>query len=60
MSWIELGQNRKRVREGLREAWVDEVVVCWATAFDELAAAMHAFGYRADIPRKRARAYGGC
>ena len=45
MSWIELRENRERVREALREGYVDEVVACRATAFDELAGAMKAFGY---------------
>lgn len=45
MSWIELRENQHRVREALREGYVDEVVACRATAFDELAGAMTAFGY---------------
>jgi hypothetical protein len=45
MSWIYLHENRKRVREALRKGQVDEVVTLRATAFDELAATMHAFGY---------------
>ena len=45
MSWIKLTENRERVRAALLDGYVDEVVMCRATAFDELAAAMHAFGY---------------
>lgn len=45
MSWIELRENQHRVREALREGYVDEVIACRATAFDELAGAMTAFGY---------------
>jgi len=41
MSWIELRQNRQRVRGALREGYVDEVVACRATAFDEMAGAMN-------------------
>jgi hypothetical protein len=45
MSWIYLRENRERVREALRQGRVDEVVPLRATAFDELAAVMHTFGY---------------
>lgn len=45
MAWIELRENRQRVRAALREGVVDEVVACRATAFDELAGAMQTFGY---------------
>jgi hypothetical protein len=45
MSWIQLRENRERVLEALSAGHADEVVMCQATAFDELAAAMHAFGY---------------
>ena len=45
MSWIKLRENRQRVRKALREGYVDEVVACRATAFDELAGAMNGFGY---------------
>ena len=45
MSWIYLHENRQRVREALQKGYVDEVVSLRATAFDELAAAMHEFGY---------------
>lgn len=45
MSWIYLHENRERVREALQKGHVDEVVTLRATAFDELAAAMHVFGY---------------
>jgi hypothetical protein len=45
MSWIQLRENQERVREALSAGHADEVVMCQATAFDELAAAMHAFGY---------------
>lgn len=45
MSWIKLTENQQRVREALLDGYVDEVVMCRATAFDELAAAMYAFGY---------------
>jgi len=45
VSWIELRENRQRVREALREGYVDEVVACRATAFDELVGAMNDFGY---------------
>jgi len=45
MSWIYLQENRERVREALLNGHVDEVVTLRATAFDELAAAMHTFGY---------------
>jgi hypothetical protein len=45
VSWIELRENRQRVRDALQEGYVDEVVACRATAFDELAGAMTAFGY---------------
>lgn len=45
MSWIQLRENRERVLEALSTGHADEVVVCQATAFDQLAAAMHAFGY---------------
>ena len=45
MGWIYLQENRERVREALLNGHVDEVVTLRATAFDELAAAMHTFGY---------------
>lgn len=45
MSWLELQENRQRVREALRQGYVDGVVACRATAFDELAGAMQTFGY---------------
>ena len=45
MGWIYLQENRERVREALRRGHVDEVVTLRATAFDELAATMHSFGY---------------
>jgi hypothetical protein len=45
MSWIQLRENRERVFDALSAGHVNEVVMCQATAFDELAAAMHAFGY---------------
>ena len=45
MSWIKLTENQERVREALLDGYVDEVVMCRATAFDELAGAMYAFGY---------------
>jgi len=45
MSWIYLQENRERVREALLNGHVDEVVTLRATAFDQLAAAMHTFGY---------------
>jgi hypothetical protein len=45
MSWIYLHENRERVRQALLKGYVDEVVTLRATAFDELAAAMHSFGY---------------
>jgi hypothetical protein len=45
MSWIYLRENRERVREALLNGCVDEVVTLRATAFDELAAAMHVFEY---------------
>jgi hypothetical protein len=45
MSWIYLQENRERVRAALLNGHVDEVVSLRATAFDELAAAMHTFGY---------------
>jgi hypothetical protein len=45
MSWIQLKENQDRVCEALSAGQVDEVIMCQATAFDELAAAMHAFGY---------------
>jgi hypothetical protein len=45
MSWIQLRENRERVLEALSSGHADEVVMCQATAFDELAAAMHTFGY---------------
>jgi hypothetical protein len=45
MGWIYLRENRDRVRQALLKGHVDEVVTLRATAFDELAAAMHAFGY---------------
>lgn len=45
MAWIELRENRQRVRAALREGAVDEVIACRATAFDELAGAMQTFGY---------------
>jgi hypothetical protein len=45
MGWIYLHENRQRVREELQKGRVDEVVTLRATAFDELAATMHQFGY---------------
>ena len=45
MSCIYLQENRDRVRQALLQGHVDEVVTWQATAFDELAAAMHTFGY---------------
>jgi len=45
MSWIYIQENRDRVREALLSGHVDEVITLRATAFDELAAAMHRFGY---------------
>ena len=45
MSWIYLHGNRERVREALQKGHVDKVVTLRATAFDELAAAMHVWGY---------------
>jgi len=45
MSWIYLRENQERVREALQRGRVDEVVTLRATAFDELAAMMHTFGY---------------
>jgi hypothetical protein len=51
VSWIELRENRKRVREALREGYADEVVACRATAFDELVGAMNAFGYWEQLER---------
>jgi len=45
MSWVYLQENRERVRVALLNGHVDEVVSLRATAFDELAAAMHTFGY---------------
>jgi hypothetical protein len=45
MGWIQLRENRQRVRKALQQGVVDEVIACRATAFDELAGAMHAFGY---------------
>jgi len=45
MGWIYLQENRERVRGALLNGHVDEVVMLRATAFDELAAAMHKFGY---------------
>jgi hypothetical protein len=45
MSWIQLRENRERVLEALSAGHVDEVSMCQATAFDELAASMHGFGY---------------
>jgi hypothetical protein len=45
MAWIQLRENRQRVRAALQEGAVDEVVACRATAFDELAGAMQTFGY---------------
>ena len=45
MSWLELRENQERVREALRQGYVDEVVACRATAFDELAGALNTFGY---------------
>ena len=45
MGWIYLQENRDRVRKALLKGHVDEVVTLRATAFDELAAAMHEFGY---------------
>lgn len=45
MSWIQLRENRERILEALSAGYADEVVMCQATAFDELAAAMHTFGY---------------
>ena len=45
MGWIYLQENLDRVGEQLLSGHVDEVVTLRATAFDELAAAMHTFGY---------------
>jgi hypothetical protein len=45
MGWICLQENRQRVRAALLSGHVDEVITLRATAFDELAAAMHTFGY---------------
>jgi hypothetical protein len=45
MSWIQLRENRERVLNALSARHADEVVMCQATAFDELAAAMYVFGY---------------
>ena len=45
MNWIQLRENRERVLEALSAGHANEVMMCQATAFDELAAAMHAFGY---------------
>ena len=45
MGWIQLRENRQRVRKALKQGYVDEVVACRATAFDELVGAMNAFGY---------------
>jgi hypothetical protein len=45
MSWLELRENQERVREALQQGYVDEVVACRATAFDELAGALNTFGY---------------
>jgi hypothetical protein len=45
MSWIQLRENREQVLEALSTGHADEVVMCQATAFDELAAAMHTFRY---------------
>jgi hypothetical protein len=49
MGWIYLQENRDRVREALLSRHVDEVITLRATAFDELAAAMHMFGYWAQL-----------
>jgi hypothetical protein len=49
MSWIYLRENRDRVRKALLNGHVDEVLTLRATAFDELAAAMHEFGYWAQL-----------
>ena len=43
--WIQLRENRQRVRRALRQGVVDEVMACRATAFDELVGAMQTFGY---------------
>ena len=45
MGWIQLRENRQRVRKALKQGYVDEVVACRATAFDELVGAMNTFGY---------------
>jgi hypothetical protein len=45
MSWIQLRENRERVLEALSVGHANEVMMPQATAFDELAAAMHAFVY---------------
>lgn len=45
MSWIRLTENRARVQRRLVAGYVDEVVACRATAFDQLAGAMYEFGY---------------
>jgi hypothetical protein len=43
--WIQLRENRQRVRHALRQGVIDEIMACRATAFDELVGAMHTFGY---------------
>lgn len=45
MAWIQLRENRQRVRKAMQQGVVDEVVACRATAFDELAGAMYILGY---------------
>lgn len=45
MVWIRLTENRKRVQKALVNGYVDEVVACRATAFDQLVGAMEEFGY---------------
>jgi hypothetical protein len=44
MSWIQLRENRERVLEAVSGGHANEVAMCQAAAFDELAAAMHAPG----------------
>jgi len=41
MTWIKLTKNRKRVREALTDGYVDEVIACRATTFDQLAGVPH-------------------
>jgi hypothetical protein len=45
VSWIYLRENPERIRGALLNGHVDEVVALRGTAPDELAAAMHPFGY---------------